>query len=188
MAVAQVPVLCVTAAVASTLVVAVRKIIQLRTKKGSTRCIAVVQPEGKIHFKAVLLPLSGVIAQQCLAKSSSLQYTSVLGIDCEWQPEKGRSHSPVSLLQFAPSEDTCFLAQLLYMDSMPEQIRSVLQDPLVIKVHEFSNLPGWSAQQPQQHPAQQDKLFSSFPAAFCSHNICKSNYTGNLFHAIHRSA
>lgn len=88
------------------------------------------------QVEVVLLPLASTTAEAVLAADSSLGSAHVIGLDCEWQPERSkRMHSPVSLLQLC-SGNRCYLAQLLHMDDMPSQLRYLLENPLVVKVGE----------------------------------------------------
>lgn len=93
---------------------------------------------GQRSIKAILLPLSCRSAEQVLsADVAGLQQARVVGLDCEWQPERQGSgssqRSRVALLQLATA-DACYLAQVLHMDGVPAQLRRLLADPLVVKV------------------------------------------------------
>lgn len=49
-----------------------------------------------------------------LEKTKNFVDTQVLGFDCEWVTEKGKS-LPVGLLQLCAPDGTCVLVQLLHM-------------------------------------------------------------------------
>lgn len=103
--------------------------------KRRTRCSFVVKPETGARFTAHPLPCNVDKADAILLSSTALSHAHVVGLDCEWQPERFREHNPVALLQLAAGTE-CFLAPLLHM-GIPPQMTYVLQDPLVIKVHCF---------------------------------------------------
>lgn len=86
----------------------------------------------------LLLPLSCCEAERVLAADTTFAAAHVVGLDCEWQPEAASQHSPVSLLQLCAGSK-CYLAQLLHMDDVPSQLRYLLENPLVVKVHGFSS-------------------------------------------------
>lgn len=129
-----------TVATATACISALTRAITGKERDERVRCkrltikVAGNAQDSKTQFTAHPLPLSASEADNVLLDNGQFQQTSVIGIDCEWQPERGRSHNRVSLLQLAPAADVCFLAQLLHMDKVPEQIPYVLQDPLIIKV------------------------------------------------------
>jgi hypothetical protein len=83
------------------------------------------------HFTAHLLTDADAAEQALL----SLPNLHVVGLDCEWQPEHGKQHNRIALLQLAVGgEHGCLLLQLQQMRQLPAQLVYILQDPLVIKV------------------------------------------------------
>lgn len=85
-------------------------------------------------IEVVLLPLSCTEAEAILGEDRDLAHACVVGVDCEWQPERRKGqHSPVALLQLCAGS-RCYLAQLLHMDDVPSQLRYILENPLVFKV------------------------------------------------------
>jgi hypothetical protein len=104
--------------------------------KGSTFIHSVVLNQTQQHqLEMVLLPLCSTDAEAVLAADSELSSARVIGLDCEWLPERGKErHSPVSLLQLCAGSSRCYLAQLLHMDGVPSQLRYLLENPLVVKV------------------------------------------------------
>jgi hypothetical protein len=133
-------------AVSATLAACLIKVFTRCSKSDRRRCILVTCPAPCCHqqqsqqeqqqhqdqqqFTAHLLSDTEA-AQQALL---SLSDVHVLGIDCEWQPECGKQHNPVALLQLAAgSEHGCLLLQPLQMQQLPDQLVYILQDPLVIK-------------------------------------------------------
>lgn len=83
------------------------------------------------QFTAHLLSDTNTTEQALL----SLTDVHVIGLDCEWQPERGKQHNPIALLQLAAGgEHGCLLVQLQHMQGLPAQLLYMLQDPLVIKV------------------------------------------------------
>jgi hypothetical protein len=86
------------------------------------------------QLEIVLLPLSSRAAESVLAEDNTLTSAYVIGLDCEWQPDRRKDgRSPVSLLQLCTGT-RCFLAQLLHMDGVPSLLRYILENPLVVKV------------------------------------------------------
>jgi hypothetical protein len=85
-------------------------------------------------IEVVLLPHSCTEAEAILGADRDLAHAHIVGLDCEWQPERQKGqHSPVALLQLCAGT-RCYLAQLLHMDDVPSQLRYILENPLVIKV------------------------------------------------------
>jgi hypothetical protein len=83
------------------------------------------------HFTAHLLTDAHVAEQALL----SLPDVHVVGLDCEWQPERGKQHNRIALLQLAVGgEHGCLLLQLQQMHELPAQLVYILQDPSVVKV------------------------------------------------------
>lgn len=124
---------------------------------GNARHSSAKQQHHKQTFEVVLLPLSCSQAEAVLASDRGLTAAHVIGLDCEWVPERRaapppaaaassqeggargqrqhQQHSPVSLLQLCAGS-TCYLAQLMHMDGVPSQLRYILENPLVVKVSE----------------------------------------------------
>lgn len=83
------------------------------------------------HFTAHLLSDADAAEQALL----SLPDLHVVGLDCEWQPERGKQHNRIALLQLAVGgEHGCLLLQLQQLQQLPAQLVYILQDPLVVKV------------------------------------------------------
>lgn len=105
-----------------------------RSPKGISFIHSVVLNHTQQHaLEVVLLPLAGSDAEAGLAADAELSAAHVIGLDCEWLPDRGKNgHSPVSLLQLC-SGNRCYLAQLLHMDGVPSPLRYLLENRLIVK-------------------------------------------------------
>lgn len=124
------------AAAAAGLLCAAFKLVQTRKRCALTHITFQVSTNHQ-SVTVKLLPLSCTDTEDVLAADNHLACSPLIGLDCEWQPEQtGRDHSSVSLLQLcpAPGGSCVYLAQLLHMDGVPFQLRSLLENPLVVKV------------------------------------------------------
>lgn len=110
--------------------------------KGNSFIHSVVLNHTQQHaLEVVLLPLTSSDAEAVLAADAELSAAHVIGLDCEWHPERGKNeHSPVSLIQLCAG-NRCHLAQLLQMDSVPSQMRYLLENPLIVKASTSMRCP-----------------------------------------------
>lgn len=118
---------------------AIRHVAQNRSAQqhpipAATFELEVTARQANNKIEVVLLPRSCTEAEAYLGSDRDLAHAHIIGLDCEWQPERLRGHhSPVALLQLCAGT-RCYLAQLLHMDDVPSQLRYILENPLVIKV------------------------------------------------------
>jgi len=60
-------------------------------------------------------------------------YPVIVGLDTEWLPEFGLTHSKTAILQLAFSTH-CFIIQLLHLSRMPRVLAEILADPTIYKI------------------------------------------------------
>jgi len=65
--------------------------------------------------------------------SKDLSLLPVIGLDCEWVSQDGKS-GPVALLQIATFRGLCILVRLCKMSSIPNSLKEILASQIVFKV------------------------------------------------------